>query len=78
MIEWIESHYKLITSIAIPIIVAIIGIFKITKMIKNHAKGNNNTQIIAEKDVNNTDSFKTVNQTNQSEIQIAGNNNQIT
>jgi amino acid transporter len=77
MTEWIELHYKLIIKIVVPIIIAIIGLFKIRKMLKNHAKGNNNIQMIAEKDVNNTDSFKATNQTNQSGIQIAGNNNQI-
>ena len=78
MFEWLEANYKLITGIVVPIIIAILGLFKIRKMLKNHAKGNNNIQVIAEKDVTNTDSFKTTNQSNQSGIQISGNNNQIT
>ncbi len=77
MIEWIELHYALITGIAVPIIIAILGIFKIRKMLKNQATGNNNIQIITEKDANISDSLKTTNQTSQSGIQIAGNNNQV-
>lgn len=62
MIEWIEQHYKLVASIMVPIIVAIIGIFKVKKYIKkdNSIEGNNNT----------------INR-NSNGLQVVGNNNQV-
>lgn len=77
MLDWIELHYKVITGIAVPIIIAIIGIFKLRKMLKNQAKGNNNIQIIAEKDVHNNNSFNTTTQTGPAGIQVLGNNNLV-
>ncbi len=73
-----EEHYKLISGIIVPIIIAIIGIFKFRSWIKknNVIKGNNNAMLIAEKDIRNSHSFNTVNQSG-GVIQITGDNNQV-
>ncbi|HAU0157942.1 TPA: hypothetical protein JBE91_01260 [Legionella pneumophila] len=79
VIDFLEAHYKLIVGIAVPIIVAIIGIFKARSWIKknNAIKGTNNIQQISEGNINSKDSFNTVNQ-NGAAVQIVGHNNQIT
>ncbi len=77
MIEWIEIHYKLLAGIIVPIIVAIIGIFKFSTLIKknNQIKGNNNQQI-AESDI--SQSFNKIEQKDgKSNVAITGNNNQV-
>lgn len=78
MIDFIQQHYKLLTGIIVPIIVAVLGILKVRSQIKknNTIKGNNNVQLTSEKDISNTQSFNTVNQSSAN-LQIAGNNNQI-
>ena len=78
MIDFLEAHYKLLSGIIVPIIVAIIGILKVKSLIKKSYKisGDNNNLLTTEKDMNNTQSFNTVSQNNAA-IQVAGNNNQI-
>jgi len=36
MIDWLQQNYKIIAGIAVPIIVAIIGLFKIVPKIKKN------------------------------------------
>lgn len=78
MIDFLEAHYKLLSGIIVPIIVAIIGVLKVKSLIKKNykIKGNNNNLLTTEKDMNNTQSFNTVSQNNAA-IQVTGNHNQI-
>lgn len=59
MIAWINQNYKVITGAVIPIIVAIIGLFKAASLIKkrNSLKGNNNNQLQSDGDIKNSQSF---------------------
>lgn len=76
MIIWLENHYKLITGIALPIIIAIIGLFKIKTLIKkkNILKGCNNKMVIADGSIETNQSFNDISQSaGQDSIQVGGN-----
>jgi len=78
VIDFLKTYYKLIAGIAVPIIVAIIGIFTARSLIKknNTITGSDNIQQVSEGDINNRDSFNAVNQ-NGASVQVVGSHNQI-
>lgn len=59
MIKWISQNYKMISAIFIPIIVAIIGLFKVGSLIKKRhsLKGDNNNQFQSDGDIKSHQSF---------------------
>ncbi len=82
MIEFIEEHYKIIAGIAVPIIVAILGILKVKTLIKkkNIIKGDDNKVIVADRDIHTRESFNTSNNTVNNSggaVQVVGDNNQV-
>lgn len=77
IVEWLEQYYKLITGIVVPILVAIISLFKVKHLIKKEIpiKGDNNNAIIAEGSVNNANNIS--NQNIGNGVINIGSNNQI-
>lgn len=79
MIEWIDKHYKILTGIAVPLVVAIIGIFhpKSFKKLKTKIFKNKNNVIIANGNKSSHAFNTSSNNLGEKAIQVVGNNTQI-
>ena len=80
IIAWLRDHYQWVAGVTVPIVVAIIGIFKLREQKNQRTKiqGDGNRTLIGGNDVTNQSSFNSVNQTaGNNSMQASGSINNI-